>query len=92
MKLHYFYQRLPGLPYSIAVAFPKEHYKIFEVKNDNQFNFSQSIFATDDSWKIHPKWNYCKFNYKRESNPEENLKFFLKKMSDEQDEFVFQHK
>merc|ERR1719362_2411204 len=83
----YFYHPVSNTPFSLGIALPRDHGK-YRVKGEIEVSlakFNISDLFKGKSWRLHPDWVYCEYNYAgtpyREFNtPEDNMKHFFVKM------------
>ncbi|XP_067644743.1 voltage-dependent calcium channel subunit alpha-2/delta-3 isoform X6 [Eurosta solidaginis] len=88
IKRQYYWRAIPNTPFTLVVTYP-ELYGVhrlsiraeneihrMNIKGDNLLNYFGG-----KRWRIHPTWLYCKHNNKTFSTPEEELIWFLNKMS-----------
>ncbi|XP_034938366.1 voltage-dependent calcium channel subunit alpha-2/delta-3 isoform X2 [Chelonus insularis] len=86
-KRDYYYAPLPGTPFGIAVAIPnygKTWIKVTnEIEKNRQAGINISDFFSNDRWRVHPGWVYCRFHYLEGHefpNPEAEVRYFLWKL------------
>ncbi|VVC36695.1 Hypothetical protein CINCED_3A011455 [Cinara cedri] len=83
---HYYYSVVEGTPFTVVVALQEKHFlyrlKIPEkFQNLNATRSSLMDFFSDNDWRIHPDWLYCRYEYdhiKFKTREKELLHFLMR--------------
>ncbi|XP_053957094.1 voltage-dependent calcium channel subunit alpha-2/delta-3 isoform X2 [Anastrepha ludens] len=88
IKRQYYWRAIPNTPFTLVITYPEQYgvHRLsiraeneihrMNIKGDNLLNYFGG-----KRWRIHPTWLYCKHNNKTFTTPEEELVWFLNKMS-----------
>jgi len=83
----YSYHPISNTPFSLGIALPRDYGK-YRVKGEIEVSlakFNISDLFVGNSWRLHPDWVYCEYNYagtpyREFHTPEDNMKHFFVKM------------
>ncbi|XP_012158021.1 voltage-dependent calcium channel subunit alpha-2/delta-3 isoform X4 [Ceratitis capitata] len=88
IKRQYYWRAIPNTPFTLVITYPEQYgvHRLairaeneihrMNIKGENLLNYFGG-----KRWRIHPTWLYCKHNNKTFATPEEELVWFLNKMS-----------
>lgn len=89
LKRQYFWTGIKDTPFTLVITYPHEYgvnriqiksaedeIHRLHARGDNIVNYFQG-----QRWRIHPEWLYCKHSTKPFDTAEEELLYFLKRMS-----------